>query len=179
MFNTVIRVARPTPSQIRLRFPIMSNLAFLLATAVLVYPVLQSGRFFVIPTVLATLSGIGALYRESWQFDRLAGEAERMNGFFPIRKRRVIKVTDIEAILYEQFKLGESTTTTSAPDLPGTRQRQFLRSQVHARLALVICEDSQTFEMNIKTARGPGCARLHDLAEIIANFLEVPLELRA
>ena len=141
MFSAVIRVSRPTPSQIRLHFPIWSNLAFLLVTALLVLPVLQSGRFLVFPIVLATLSGIGALYGESWQFNRVAGDAVRTNGFFPVQKRRVIKVADIEAILYEQFKLGESTTTTSAPDLPGTGQRRFLRSQVHARLALWLLEE--------------------------------------
>jgi len=149
-----------------------------LVTAVLLVPVVQSGIFLVFPIVLAALSGMGALYRESWQFDHLAGEAVCMTGFIPFQRRRVIKIVKIEGILYEQFKLGETTATTSAPDLPETGQRRFLRSQLRARMALVIRDDSQSITMNISTARGPGCGRLHDLAEILAQFLELPLELR-
>jgi hypothetical protein len=177
MFNTVFRVIRPTPSQLILRFPVLSNLAFLLITAVLLVPIVQSEDLFVLPILLAVLSGMGALYRESWQFDLLAGEAVCMTGFLPFQRRRVIKIVKIEGILYEQFKLGETSETTSVPDLPGTGQGKFLRSHFHARLALVIQGDSQPTTMNISTARGPGCKRLQNLAEILAQFLELPLEL--
>lgn len=179
MISTVFRVRRPTPSQLRLLSPILSNLAFGFVAVFFFVPVLQAGRFLAFPVVLALLSAIGALYRESWHFDRLTGEVVSLTGFIPFQKRRVIRVSEIEAILYEQFKFGVPTEATAAPDLPSTGQRRFLRSQVHARLAVVIREDSENTTLNIKTARGPGCGRLLDLAEILSKFLEVPLDLKA
>ena len=68
---------------------------------------------------------------------------------------------------------------TSGPDLPDGGQRRFLRSQVHARLAIVMSGESEPSIVNIRTARGPGCARLLDLAEILERFLEVPLKLKS
>ena len=179
MLSAVIRVSRPSSSQLRLHFPFWTNLAFILVAAAALVPVLQSGQFVAVPLVLATLSGVGALYRESWQFDRLAGEAVRTNGFIPAQRRTVINIAEIETILYEQFKLGATTTMTSGPDLPDGGQRRFLRSQVHARLAIVMSGESEPSIVNIRTARGPGCARLLDLAEILERFLEVPLRLKS
>jgi hypothetical protein len=142
--------------------------------------------------LLFAISLLASVYNETWLFDKAAGSAEHRFGLLFLFKRKRIEIADIEELEIKRFVKG-SVATGSAETRPGSGQAPddtrgkegseqperkkgiLLPPFLFVELNLVLKSGES---VNIETVKTRHFEFFKNKAEIVADFLEKPLELR-
>ncbi len=146
--------------------------------------------------LLFAISLLASVYNETWLFDKAAGSAEHRFGLLFLFKRKRIEIADIEELEIKRFVKG-SVATGSEETRPGSSDRPpgpgrapdgtrgseqperkkgiLLPPFLFVELNLVLKSGES---VNIETVKTRHFEYFKNKAEIVADFLEKPLELR-
>jgi hypothetical protein len=135
--------------------------------------------------LLFAISLLASVYNETWLFDKTAGSGEHRFGLLFLFKRKRIAIADIEELEIKRFVKGSVATGSGrAPDdtrgkegseQPERKKGVLLPPFLFVELNLVLKSGES---VNIETVKTRHFEYFKNKAEIVADFLEKPLELR-
>ncbi len=150
---------------------------FITITAILGAGMISLAVYSWFSVLLFVVSLLASVYNETWLFDKRTDSAEHRFGLLFLFKRKKIAISEIEELEIKQFVKGSIAVGggESEEDRPERKKGILLPPFLFVELNLVLADGES---VNIETVKTRHFEFFKNKAEITADFLEKPLELR-